>query len=68
MDRAAKFSRDELMRTCALYRVTTPLEHAGQHLLATLVILTRIRIEREQRPRALHHVDLKRRAAGDFDK
>ena len=67
MDRTAKVSRDELLRTCRLFRVTTPLEQAGQHLLATLEVLTRIRIEREQRPRTFHPVDFKRLAAGDVD-
>ncbi|WP_331708759.1 hypothetical protein [Pandoraea sputorum] len=67
MDRTEKVSRDELLRTCALFRVKTPLEQAGQHLLATLEVLTRIRIEREQRPRPSHPVDFKRRAAGDID-
>ncbi|UVA80448.1 hypothetical protein [Pandoraea commovens] len=67
MDRTAKVTRDELLRTCALFRVTTPLEQAGQHLLATLEVLTRIRIEREQRPLPHHPVDFKRLAAGDID-
>lgn len=67
MDRTTKVSRDELLLTCEQFRVTTPLEQAGQHLLATLEILTRIRIERAHRPRTLQHVDFKCRAAGDID-
>lgn len=56
----------ELQRTCAEFRISTPICQFGPALLTLVTVLTRNRLRRAQRP-ARPVTDLKRRAAGDFD-